>query len=143
MTLLGQLTTGTAMLSISILIHIACVAIGTPMLKSAAHRIRGSNTLLIAALLTLGLVILVIGHTIQVWLWAAAFASSGALADFETAFYFATVTYTTLGYGDIVLAEDLRIFASFGAVTGLFAFGISTAFIIGIINEAMPSFRKD
>jgi len=60
---------------------------------------------------------------------------SGALPDWNTAVYFSLVTYTTLGYGDVVLGPGLRIFAAFSAVTGLLGFGISTAFLVGAIGK--------
>ena len=37
----------------------------------------------------------------------------GAFPTMAASFYFAVVTYTTLGYGDIVLAEDLRALGAF------------------------------
>ncbi len=65
------------------------------------------------------------------------------LPDLPTSFYFATVTYTTLGYGDIVLDEGARIVATFGAITGLLTFGISTAFIIGVLSRVLPASLGD
>ena len=48
------------------------------------------------------------------------------------------MTYTTLGYGDVVLAENARIVATFCATTGLLTFGISTAFLIGVLSRVLP-----
>lgn len=76
-------------------------------------------------------------HTLQVWLWAQVFLLSGALPDLATALYFAMVTYTTLGYGDVVLAEGQRLFATFAAVEGLLAFGLSTALLVGVVTRLL------
>jgi len=70
-----------------------------------------------------------------VWIWSSGFVLSGALPDWNTAVYFSLVTYTTLGYGDVILGPGLRIFAAFSAVTGLLGFGISTAFLVGAIGK--------
>ena len=51
------------------------------------------------------------------------------------ALYFSLVTFTTLGYGDIVLGEGLRIFGAFASVTGLLAFGLSTAFLVALMTR--------
>jgi hypothetical protein len=39
---------------------------------------------------------------LDVTLWAIFCYVSGALSSFEEALYFSTVTFTTVGYGDIV-----------------------------------------
>ena len=36
----------------------------------------------------------------------------GALQIYNDAFYFSLITFATLGYGDIVLAPDYRIFGA-------------------------------
>ena len=70
--------------------------------------------------------------------WAVIFLLISDLPDLATSFYFATVTYTTLGYGDIVLGQDARLVATFCAVTGLLTFGIRTAFLIGVLGKVLP-----
>ena len=35
-------------------------------------------------------------HSVEIWLYGAAFWAIGAVRDFETALYFSTVTFTTL-----------------------------------------------
>ena len=74
-------------------------------------------------------------HTIQVWIWAIVWVMLNVLPDWNTAIYFSLVTFTTLGYGDIVLGEALRIFGSFAAVTGLLAFGLSTAYMVALMTR--------
>ncbi|WP_380056636.1 ion channel [Falsihalocynthiibacter sp. SS001] len=82
----------------------------------------------------------VFSHTVQVWLWAVALVWSDAILDWSTAVYFSVVTYTTLGYGDITLGEEHRVFASFASITGLLTFGLSTAFLVGLVTRLMPNF---
>lgn len=78
-------------------------------------------------------------HTIQVWLWAFSFIVLGALNAFHDAIYFALVTYTTLGYGDVIVGENFRLFAAMAAVTGLLNFGLSTAFLVGLLARLLPA----
>ena len=61
----------------------------------------------------------------------------GVLPDIGEAIYFALVTYTTLGYGDVTLPTGYRIFGAFGSVTGLLAFGLSTALLVGLFGRLM------
>ncbi|WP_298934960.1 ion channel [uncultured Ruegeria sp.] len=81
------------------------------------------------------LAFIVATHTIQVWLWAIVWVLLKVLPDLNSALYFSLVTFTTLGYGDIVLGDGLRIFGSFAAVAGLLAFGLSTAYMVALMTR--------
>ncbi|MEM8581846.1 MAG: potassium channel family protein [Pseudomonadota bacterium] len=139
----SQILLGTLYLSLSTLFHVAVVAVSLAFLPKLDHKVenlrRASRNCVI---LMFGLISIVFALTVQIWFWAAVYFRAGAFEDFSTSFYFATVTFTTLGYGDLVLGPALRIFATFGAVTGLLSFGISTAFLIGLINRLIPLSRE-
>ena len=53
-------------------------------------------------------------------------------ASFADAIYFSTVTYTTLGYGDIILSHKWQVTSSLQAVSGIILFGWSTAFLVNV-----------
>lgn len=80
----------------------------------------------------------VMSHTIQVWILAFSFVISGAIPAISEAIYFALTTYTTLGYGDIILDTDFRVYGAMGSVTGLLSFGLSTAFLAGLLGRLLP-----
>ena len=82
---------------------------------------------------------MVAAHTVQVRVFAVAFLMFGAFPTMAASFYFAVVTYTTHGYGDIVLAKDLRVFGAFASITGHLTFGISTALLLGVIVRVQPA----
>ena len=58
-----------------------------------------------------------------------------ALPDLETAFYFSMVTFTTLGFGDVVLTGPWRTLASIQAANGVIIFGWTTALIFYFIQH--------
>ena len=45
------------------------------------------------------------------------------------------VTYTTLGYGDVVLIERWRLLSSFEATNGIIMFGWTTAIVIAAVQR--------
>src|SRR5262245_28918335 len=71
----------------------------------------------------------------DVTLWAIFYYGSAALPSFEEALYFSTVTFTTVGYGDIVLGREWRQLATFEAVNGWIIFGWATALIMALIQR--------
>ena len=81
--------------------------------------------------------VIVVSHMAQIYIWAIALQVSGALQGYERSIYFALATYTTLGYGDLVLTPDFQIFGAIAAVTGIINFGISTAFLVGYFARAI------
>jgi hypothetical protein len=84
-----------------------------------------------------GTVLLVfLAALVEVSLWAGAYLATGAIPDTETALYFSTVTFTTLGYGDVVLSHRWRLLASFEAANGIILFGWSTALVIATVQRA-------
>ena len=48
---------------------------------------------------------------------------------------FGTITYTTTGYGDLVLPEQWRLVGGVEALTGILMCGWSTGFFIAIVNR--------
>ena len=72
---------------------------------------------------------------VKVLLWASAYLLLNAIEGFEKALYFSMVTFTTLGYGEIVLDERWRLLASFEAANGILMFGWSTAIVIFAVQH--------
>jgi hypothetical protein len=78
---------------------------------------------------------LMVIHTVEIWTYAVAYLVVGALADFETALYFSTTSFTTLGYGDVVLDKHWRLFGAIEGANGLLLFGWSTAFLFSLLAQ--------
>jgi hypothetical protein len=66
----------------------------------------------------------------------------GALATLETAVYFSLVTYTTIGYGDVVLEPAWRVLAGIEGLTGIILVGWSTAFVVAVVNRMYEHWRQ-
>ena len=74
---------------------------------------------------------LAIKHGFDVLLWAIPFGlfAGSQFSSFEDAVYFSSATYTTVGYGDIVVSGPWRMLCTFEAINGLILFGVSTALL--------------
>lgn len=134
-----QLLLGSLVLGLCAIVHVSMIATGVPLLTKVAVVAESRfPRLKIALTISAAFAWIVISHTLQVWIWAAAFLLMNVFKELATAIYFSMVTYTTLGYGDIVLAEGVRNFASFAAITGILTFGVSTAFLVTLIGRILP-----
>jgi Ion channel len=84
---------------------------------------------------------LIIPIILDVTVWAVFYYVQGALPTFEESLYFSTVTFTTVGYGDIVLRSEWRQLATFEAMSGWIIFGWGTALIVAVVQRLY--FRPD
>src|SRR4030095_4166338 len=81
---------------------------------------------------TLGIIFL---HTVEIWLYAGLYLYLQLFPTLEQSLYFSTVTYSSLGYGDVVLKEEWRVLGSIECPVGIILLGLSTAFIISPLTR--------
>ena len=80
---------------------------------------------------------------IEVLLWALTYLWIDALDDLYNASYFSMVTFTTLGYGDIVPKGNWRLLASSQAACGIIMFGWTTAIVIYSVQHVYFKDKHD
>lgn len=80
-------------------------------------------------------------HLIEMSLWAVFYHQRGLFVDFETSIYFSLCSYTTIGYGDVLLPERWRLLGGLEGISGVLLSGVSTAFIFAVMN-AMVQMRQ-
>ena len=82
-------------------------------------------------------VALLLLHIVEVVCWALAYLWIGQaeIASFEEATYFSTVTFTSLGYGDVVIKGPWRLLAAIESMVGLLIFGWSTATLFAVVQR--------
>ncbi len=141
MTLIQQIFWGSVVLCGCLLLETAMLVWCGWALRRHLKRFPGrtQHTRMLGGLsISIGFV--VAAHTAQIWIWSAVLVlKTGAFETWNTAVYFSISTYTTLGYGDVILDEAHRILASFAAMTGMLAFGISTAFLVSSMRPVLSS----
>lgn len=75
-------------------------------------------------------------HIVEIMTWAFALDLINAMPDLRTAFYFSGETYTTLGFGDVMLPHEWRQLALLIAMSGLFSFGWTTGVLVSIVGKS-------
>lgn len=81
-------------------------------------------------------------HTIEIVVWGAFYFWWGCLPDVESALYFSGVTYTTLGYGDLVLPKPWRLLAPLEGLTGILMCGLSTGLFFAFVSRWISNFMR-
>jgi Ion channel len=79
--------------------------------------------------------LLIVFHLLEIAVWALFFWWQKCLPDAESSFYFSGVTYATIGYGDLVLPKEWRLFGPIEGLTGILMCGLSTAFFFVIVSR--------
>ena len=79
-------------------------------------------------------------HIAENCIWAAFYYGLGLFGNYETALYFSLGTYTTIGYGDVLLPQRWRLVGSLEGISGVLLCGLSTAFLFAVVN-ALFQFR--
>src|SRR4030088_1636031 len=82
-------------------------------------------------------VALMVAHTLEVFVWAVAYAIVGAAPAGSDLLYFAFVNYTTLGYGDITPVPAWRLTGPMTAMNGILMFGWSTAVLFEVLRKTL------
>lgn len=90
-----------------------------------------------------GMLILFIGHLLQVGLWAALFVWLGEFEAYATAFYHSMVNFSSLGYGDVVMSEEWRLLGAMEASSGILMFGLSTGVGLAIFTTLIRRMGDD
>jgi hypothetical protein len=134
--LLSNLILASVMVVLTVIVHFLGLLLLLRLLGSHGrmvdhwHTVARQFVLLIISVL--GIVFL---HTVEIWSYALLFMALGAVQGFEPALYFSTVSFLSLGYGDIVLSERWRLLGATEAANGLILFGWSTAFLLSLMGK--------
>ena len=76
---------------------------------------------------------------VEAGIWATFYYVRGLFLDFETAFYFSLGTYSTIGYGDVVLPQRWRLLGGIEGISGVLLCGLSAAFVFAVLNAIFQS----
>jgi hypothetical protein len=80
---------------------------------------------------------LILVHLLEIAVWGFFFWWHKCLPDAESSFYFSGVTYATIGYGDLVLPKEWRLFGPVEGLIGILMCGLSTAFFFAVVIKTI------
>lgn len=138
--MLAQIVVGSALIALTVIVEAAFIGVAIVAMRRVGARIVTGRRIVKLTVFITGMTLwMVAALTIAVWLWAGAFLLLGLFPKLEDAVYFSAVSFTTLGFGDVLLDKPWRLLSGFIAANGLILFSLTTAFLI----EAVRGIHQD
>ena len=132
--MLTEISVAAVIVFVCVLLHVGGLMLMAEWLFNRRHYLEQGTKIhhsVIIVLLFSGVLVL---HVSETALWALFYYSRGLFETFETALYFSLGSYSTIGYGDVVLAHRWRLLGAIEGISGVLFCGISTAFMFAVIN---------
>jgi hypothetical protein len=85
----------------------------------------------------IGVGLIAVGLMGDILMWATVLRHLKLFATLNESFYFSAMTFTTVGYGDVVLPPCWHLLSVAIAVTGLLMAGWSTALLVFVVQRTM------
>jgi voltage-gated potassium channel len=77
---------------------------------------------------------LIVLHILQILMWAA-FYRWNCFPTWGSSFYFSTASYSTVGYGDLILPVAWRTLGPVESITGVLMCGLSASFLFSVVTR--------
>jgi hypothetical protein len=133
--MLSQISIGAALIALTVIVHAISLEFILKILLSIHAHILVRWRVFAFSFVIIGVFV---AHIIEICIWALFYYSEASVEQIptvEAALYFSTSSFTTVGFGDLVLSEEWRLLSSFEAINGMILFGWSTAFIFGVVRH--------
>jgi len=132
----GDLLLGGLMLVIIVLIHGAGMRLITGHVLRRSKVIAQHPTEWRADLLLAGVIILMLSvHLFETVVWTTLLVRTHLVSNWSDAGFFAANTYTTLGYGSVILPQHWKMLAPIMAISGMFTFGWTGSVLVDIVGR--------
>jgi len=142
--MISNLAAGSFLVALTVLIHtggLVFLSRSTPraarLLRLHSHDV-GRSVVMMMSVLGIFAV-----HTIEVWIWAAAYFALDVTRDFASALDLSTAMFSTVGYGQVMINPAWRLATALEGINGFILIGWSTAFLVGISTRHGPFSRSE
>ena len=133
--MLSELTLAFMVVAVCVVIHTAGLVGAAEWLIARRERFEQRSDITLFSLYLILVFSVVTGlHLAETAIWAVVYQWWGLFPDYETSLYFSLGSYTTIGYGDVVLPQRWRLLGAVEGVSGVLLCGLSTAFIFVVLN---------
>lgn len=128
---------GTAVLLVTLTLWLQCagIAVLIRMARTSIEQGMARLSALRAGVLMIRFsVLVVVLHFLQILFWSV-FYRLYCLPSWESSFYFSASSFSTVGYGDVVLPRIWRLLGPVESVTGVLMCGISVSCLFAVATR--------
>lgn len=132
---------GAAVLLALFTVFLQCVGIAglitwlRSVMASDMGKLRISNSAALVMQTTVGVIVL---QGLIILLWASCYRSL-CFSTWDSAFYFSASSYSTVGYGDVVLPPKWRLLGPLESMVGVLMCGISVSLLFALVTRLVDS----
>jgi hypothetical protein len=128
------------MVAVCSVLHVGVIVVFAQFLRLRFSPLETLTNLTQQAFVLVLVFAVVIGLSlIETGIWAVFYYFHGLFPNFETALYFSLGTYSTIGYGDVVLPQRWRLLGGIEGISGVLLCGLSAAFVFAVLNVLFQS----
>jgi uncharacterized membrane protein len=133
--MLRELLFAFALVAVCAALHVFVIVFFAQFLRLRFSRPEAlSNLTQQAFVLTLVFSVVIGLSLVETGIWAAFYYFRRLFPDLETSLYFSLGTYSTIGYGDVVLPQRWRLLGGIEGISGVLLCGLSGAFVFAVLN---------
>ena len=107
-----------------------------------ARRLLARRRSFLVGILGAATLVAIILHAVEAAIWAVVYLALGALPDGKSAVLYSLSAMTTYGHEHFDLANHWQLMGSLEALDGMILFGLTTAFLYGMIRELLAARRE-
>jgi hypothetical protein len=124
---------------ITVIFHVIGLILINERVIRAKRFLKKGRSFLVAFALILGAatLIAILLHAAEAAIWAGVYQMLGALPDSKAALLYSLSAMTTYGHEHFDLANHWQLMGSLEALNGMILFGLTTAFLYGMIRELL------
>lgn len=131
--LVENLVASVGMVLATILVHFFGLSALIGLMRSTmVGRLNHEHPAQSAVIILLVLISIAALHTVEIWMFAVFYIWLGLFESLMDAVYFSASTFSTVGFGDLVLPEKWRLLAATEGAHGFLLIGWSTAFLVSV-----------
>ena len=133
MIFLQQLGAAVLLVSITLLVECGGAAALILWIRSSSTEAREVRVFHCAVLVMQTTVAVIVLHGIVIMLWSSCYRWL-CLPSWESAFYFSASSYSTVGYGDVMLPSKWRLLAPLESMLGMLMSGVSIGLLFAAVT---------
>ena len=135
--MLHEITAAVVLVLITLFVQCVGAAVLMKWLRSVIetefHNLRMSSSTLLVMQATMGVIIL---QGLIILLWASCYRWL-CFSSWESSFYFSAASYSTVGYGDVLLPPKWRLFGPLESMLGVLMCGLSVSLLFALVNRLL------